>query len=347
MMNIPAKVRILKKTQDVNNGVPTPMGHSATLIDNLIQFEIFCGAAESRSNKTLDLTVLVLKKLKAYLETNLLSTDAKYIGPNEIRNFILYLKGCHRYVGHRFTRHQEAPLSPQTINCYYRALRAAWNRWVSDELVLRSPFDKLKAPKFPKKVIPCFTKKQIGDLLAAIDISTPEGYRDYALFLLLLDTGCRLSEVNNLKTNDIDMSRRCIKVMGKGSRERNIPIGAKVLKLLWKYINKYRPEPLLPSYSHVFLTKYGTPLTKNRVEHRMKYYGKKAEISGVRCSPHTLRHTACLFWIRNGGDIFSLQQITGHSSLDVLRGYVNLAQSDISDVHKRCSPVDNLDIKTK
>jgi integrase/recombinase XerD len=336
----------MKIEPDVNRSL-NGQRSNATLIDSLIQFEIFCGAAESRSSKSIDLTVLVLKKLKTYLEANKLSIDAKYVGPNEIRDFILYLRGCHRYVGHRFTPHQEKPLSPQTINCYYRALRAAWNRWVSDELVEQSPFHRLKAPKFPKKVIPCFTKTQIGDLLAAIDVSTSEGYRDYTLLVLLLDTGCRLSEVTNLRPGDIDMTRRCIKVMGKGSRERIVPIGTKVLKLLWKYIHKHRPEPPLPSYDRVFLTRYGMPLTKNRVESRMKNYGRKAGITGVRCSPHTLRHTACLFWIRNGGDIFSLQQITGHSSLDVLRGYVNLAQSDVSEVHKRCSPVDNLDIKTK
>ena len=134
-------------------------------------------------------------------------------------------------------------------------------------------------------------------------------------------------------------------MLGKGSKERFVPIGATTQKLLWKYIKLYRPEPALPRFDNVFLTKDGRPLTKNRVEAMMKKYGRKAGISGVRCSPHTLRHTACVMWIRNGGDIFSLQRITGHSSLEVLRGYVNLAQGDILAAHQRYSAVDNLDLK--
>jgi len=99
---------------------------------------------------------------------------------------------------------------------------------------------------------------------------------------------------------------------------------------------------MLPQNEYVFLTREGRPLTNSRVQALMKRYGRKAGITGVRCSPHTLRHTACLMWIRNGGDVFSLQRITGHSSLEVLKGYVNLAQSDVGTAHRRYSPVDNM-----
>jgi integrase/recombinase XerD len=328
-----------------NSGTQTEPGHRATEIDSLMQYEIFCGAAESRSTKTVEMTILALKKLKNFLEANGLPVDAENVGTNEIRAFVLYLQGCCRYEHHRYTRRQEKRLSLQTVNCYYRALRAAWNRWVSDGIIGKSPFSRLKAPKFIKKVIPTFTETQIENLLNVIDTSTTGGYRDYTLFALLLDTACRLSEITNLRVADVDMSEKCLKVLGKGKRERIIPISATTMKLLWKYINTYRPEPPIPCNNHVFLTYDGRPLTKNRVENRMRKYGEKANIVGVRCSPHTLRHTASLFWIRNGGDIFSLQQITGHSSLDVLRGYVNLAQADVRKAHLRYSPLNNLQLK--
>jgi integrase/recombinase XerD len=77
----------------------------------------------------------------------------------------------------------------------------------------------------------------------------------------------------------------------------------------------------------------------------MNYYGKKAELKGVRCSPHTLRHTAAVKFLRNRGDVFSLQRIIGHSTLDVLRIYVNMAQADIQEAHRRHSPADNMDFK--
>jgi len=195
-------------------------------------------------------------------------------------------------------------------------------------------------------VIPTFSQAQLEALLSSINTSTPEGLRDRLLILLYLDTAARLGEITNLKVSDINPAERCLKVFGKGQKERIVPIGVTTQKMLWKYLNLYRPEPAISRYNHVFLTRDGRPLTKNRVEAIMKKYGRKAGITGVRCSPHTLRHTACVMWLRNGGDIFSLQRITGHSSLEVLRGYVNLAQGDIAAAHQRYSAVDNLELRT-
>ena len=77
----------------------------------------------------------------------------------------------------------------------------------------------------------------------------------------------------------------------------------------------------------------------------MKNLGKKADLQGVRCSPHTFRHTFCIQFLRNGANLFTLQQMTGHSSLEVLRGYVALAESDVRVAHQKFSPVDNLNLK--
>ena len=105
--------------------------------------------------------------------------------------------------------------------------------------------------------------------------------------------------------------------------------------------------PLFPGQDYVFLTIDGHQLTKNRVEAMLKKYGRQAGIEGVRVSPHTLRHTACLMWMRNKGDVYSLQKITGHASVVSLRIYVNLTQTDVQAAHKRYSPVDNLDGRIK
>lgn len=82
-----------------------------------------------------------------------------------------------------------------------------------------------------------------------------------------------------------------------------------------------------------------------RIQARIRRCGDKAGIKGIRCSPHTLRHTAAVMWIRNGGDVFSLQQMLGHNTLDMVRVYVNLALSDVEAAHRRYSPADNLDLK--
>lgn len=316
----------------------------STELNNLIEYEAFSGRSEGKSEKSIDLTALALCKLGRFLKEKHLPTDARMIDAEDIRAFILHLQGSRRFADHPYARRQDRGLSGLSINCYLRAIRAAWNRWVAEGLVDRNPFDKVRVPKAPKKIIPTFSREQIGALLGAIDTSTAEGFRDQLLILMYLDTACRLTEVTNLKVDDANLKDQCLKILGKGQRERIVPFGVTLQKLLWRYLNLYRPQPALPGRDYVFLTREGRPLTKNRVEAILRKYGHKAGIKGVRCSPHTLRHTACVFWVRNGGDLFSLQRITGHSSLEVLRGYVNLAQSDVNSAHRRYSAIDNLEL---
>jgi len=125
-----------------------------------------------------------------------------------------------------------------------------------------------------------------------------------------------------------------LKVLGKGNKER----------LIWRYINRCRPQPAMASYDFLFLTREGRPLTKDRVGKIMIYYGRKAGIEGVRCSPHTLRHSAAVRFLRNGGDVFSLQRMLGHASLEMTRRYCELADIDVKRAHMTASPVDNLNI---
>ncbi len=113
-------------------------------------------------------------------------------------------------------------------------------------------------------------------------------------------------------------------------------------RLLWKYISRFRPEPANPNCDFVFLTAGGRPITRNRIQKRMALYGERAGLKGVRCSPHTLRHTAAVSFLRNGGDVFSLQRILGHSTLAMTRHYCELADVDVNRAHTTASPVDNL-----
>jgi site-specific recombinase XerD len=247
-----------------------------------------------------------------------------------------------RFSNHRFNHAQERGLSGHTINCYLRSLRIFFSWLVSEGIIESNPFDRVKIPRPPRKVIPTFSDSQIQQLLNAIDIRTAEGYRDYTIILTLLDTGTRVSELCNLKPDDLRLEEGMLKALGKGNKERLIPIGKQVQRLLWRYIDRYRPEPATAKGDFLFLTQDGKPLTKDRVEKIMAYYGKKAELKGVRCSPHTLRHTAAVKFLRNGGDVFSLQRMLGHSSLEMTRRYCELADIDVKRAHMTASPVDNL-----
>ena len=177
----------------------------------------------------------------------------------------------------------------------------------------------MKIPRPPRKIVPTFSDLQIQQLLNAIDNKTPEGYRDYTIILTLLDTGMRVSELCHLKLDNVWLEEGMLKVLGKGNKERLIPIGKQVQRCLWRYISRFRSEPASANSGFLFLTRDGRPMTKDRVEKIMTYYGKKTELKGVRCSPHTLRHSAAVRFLRNGGDVFSLQRMLEHASLEMTR----------------------------
>jgi len=318
---------------------------SSTKLEALLDGYHLSSVSEGKSPNTIAIVEASVRYLEEFLASNRLPADVTGIGVDELRRFTVYLKERPRFAHHRFTHPQHGHLSGHTINGYLRALQAFWSWLEREDFIEQNPFTRLKIPKAPKKIIPIFSEEQLRQLLGAVDITSPISYRDYTIMLTLLDTGIRCSELTGLRLTDVNLESRLLKVWGKGSKERQVPIGAKVQKALWKYLTRYRPEPATPRYEQVFLTRDGHPLTKDRLEAIVERYGKKAGITGARVSPHTFRHTMAVTFLRNGGDVFSLQRILGHSQLEVVRGYVNLAQSDISRVHRKSSSADNLEFK--
>ncbi|MCK4369130.1 MAG: tyrosine-type recombinase/integrase [Dehalococcoidales bacterium] len=311
------------------------MGH-------LLQGYQLCAATEGKSPNAIAIVTNSISYFQDFLVSQGISTDITQISQHEIRAFILYLQQKRCFSNHRFNHTQDNGLSGHTINCYLRSIRIFFSWLVSEGIIDCSPFDRVKIPRPIRKVIPTFSDSQIRQLLNVIDTRAPEGYRNYTIILTLLDTGLRVSELCNLKLDNVWLEDGMLKVLGKGNKERLIPIGKQVQRLLWRYINRYRPEAVTANSNFVFLTKDGRPLTKDRMEKIMTYYGKKAELKGIRCSPHTLRHSAAVRFLRNGGDVFSLQRMLGHASLEMTRKYCELADIDVKRAHMTASPVDNL-----
>jgi len=314
----------------------------ATDLDNLIKGYGLCARSEGKSPKYISLVVTATRSLLRYLAAESLPTLVSQIGVGNLRGFILYLQRARRFQSHPFARPQNSGLAGHTINSYLRSLSAFWSWLEREGIVEQNPFSQLKIPKAPQKIIPTFSEQQVRALLAQVDTSSPTGFRDYTVILLLLDTMVRVSELTGCRMEDLNLEARSLRVWGKGAKQRIVPFGRTAQKALWKYTTMYRPEPQSPRQDMVFLTADGRPMTKNRIETILKAYGQKAGIKGVRVSPHTFRHTGAVEFLRNGGDLFTLQRIMGHSSLQVLRGYVNLSQGDLARVHEQASPLDNL-----
>jgi site-specific recombinase XerD len=301
-----------------------------------------CAASEGKSHNSIAIVTNSVNYLADFLGSRGISTDATQISRRELRAFILYLQQKRCFSGHRFNHVQDRGITGHTINCYLRSIRSFFSWLVSENVIAANPFDLVKIPRPPRKVITTFSNFQIQQLLSIIDNSTADGYRDYTIILTLLDTGLRVSELCSLRLSNLRLEDGMLKVLGKGNKERLIPVGKNVQRLLWRYISRYRPEPIVPNSDLLFLTMDGRPLTKDRVDKIMTCYGSKAGLAGVRCSPHTLRHTAAVSFLRNGGDVFSLQRMLGHASLEMTRRYCELADIDVKKAHMTASPVDNL-----
>ncbi len=224
-----------------------------------------------------------------------------------------------------------ATLAPVSVAGYVRCLHVLGNWLAAEELTEALVIRRLAKPRVPKKIIEPLSDDELRHLLANA------GTRDQAILLLLLDTGLRVSEAAGIRFRDLRQDGS-IKVMGKGAKERLVPVGLSSPRAIGRYLAaRGRGEPDEP----VFLAELGTGLTYHGIQQILKRLKARAGLER-RCSPHTFRHTFARNYLINGGDVFSLQQILGHSSLDMVRRYVALADTDVASRHDLASPADHL-----
>lgn len=239
-----------------------------------------------------------------------------------------------------FTNSKLAPIS---IQDYIRALRAFFSWLYKEGYTIENRLAKLKPPKAPNKVVEILTQEEIAQVLGSISPNTSTGARDYAILLLLLDTGLRCSELINFELKDINIESGYLKVMGKGSKERIVPFGATVQKALLRYLLHFRPEPFNLSIQNFFLTLEGKPLTYEGVRMIFRRIASKSGVT--RLHPHLCRHTFATNYLINGGDVFSLQQILRRTTLDMVRHYVTLASAHVTIQHRKFSPMDRMSLR--
>jgi integrase/recombinase XerD len=309
-------------------------------LDKLIEgYHLYC-QAEGKSQHTIRWYMGKLAVFLEYLNDHG-HVNADDMDAHTIRAFVVHLQQsvkADELNPCKPTRSQS--LSPKTIQGYVRTIKAFFSWAHREGFVKDNPAARVKVPKAPATVVPTFTESQVRQFLSVIDRRKPIGFRDYCITLTFLDTGIRLSELVGLELPAVNLEEGHFRVLGKGSKERIVPIGASLQKALWKYINRYRPEPVHPTVTGLFLTRDGRALAARTVYCRIREYGEKARLVGVRCSPHTFRHTFAKSFLLNGGDVFTLQKILGHTSLAVVRMYVQLASEDVQVQHRRYSPVD-------
>ena len=279
-----------------------------------------------------------LEKLRWFLQHR----GYQVCGPREVRAFLAYVNNGHTEGDGRWGNpHRNKEVRSGTTLTFYGLLRTFFNWLLDQELIEESPLKKIKPPKAAADQVQPFSQEEVSALLAAAK-KTKHPQRDTAILLTLLDTGARATELCSLKLSDVDMQGRKCTVEGKGRKKRIFCISPPTIKALFNYLRQEPHEPDDPLFIADRGRKAGEPLTRSGLYQLIERLGEAAAIENVRCSPHTFRHTFAVEFLRGGGNVFTLQQLLGHSRLEMTQKYVALAQADIQNQHRQFSPVERL-----
>jgi integrase/recombinase XerD len=240
-------------------------------------------------------------------------------------------------------------LSTVAVGVYIRRWKTFFSWCFEEELLEKNPAIRLEFPRVDEKVIDSFSKDQLEQMLDVFDLSTPVGFRDYVIILLMLDTGIRRSEVVTLRVEDVHETY--ISVFGKGRRERQVGIHSKISNLLWKYVHKYR-RPAHPGEPALFLSigkrHAGLPLGRGGINGLIGRLKKATGIDEVRLSAHTFRHTFAVMYLDEGGDLFSLSREMGHKDVKTTEKYLKSFTSKNARMqHNDHSPLNAIELRSE
>lgn len=266
------------------------------------------------------------------------------IDRDRVRRFLTYCREPHE-TGRFGSRQPNARVMarPSTLHTWFRDLHAFCSFCRDEKLTEVHAMANMRAPKLPEDQVQPFTSEQLEALLRATATSAcPD--RDRALILVLLDSGMRVGELCALRIEDTQRTGGQLSVLGKGGKRRKVYLGTKAQRSVQEYLARCRPgaDPGEPLFTSLGGNRRGEGITSSGVQRVIRECGQTAGLTGVRCSPHTLRHTFAVSFLRGGGNLFELQQLMGHADLTVLRRYVALAEDDLARAHREASPADRL-----
>ena len=276
----------------------------------------------SLSGNTVDAYIHDSNKIRTFAEKNNLDIDG--INESHIQNFLAEL-----YDNNFEARTQQRVLSG--IKSFFSFLELENKLSVNPTELIETPKAGLKLPVF-------LTVAEIDRLIASVDLSEPLGHRNAAIIETLYSCGLRVSEVINLRISNLYFTDEFVRVIGKGNKERLVPIGEKAIKSLNFYLNQRKLARMTKkSEDIVFLNRSGNKLTRVAIFNIIKRYAKKAGIE-KNISPHTIRHSFATHLIENGADIRAIQQMLGHESILTTEIYTHLDRGFIKQTILSCHP---------
>ena len=244
-------------------------------------------------------------------------------------------KDINNYLSYRFRKGLKARSTARSLSC----LRALYRYMLRERLIRNDPTLRVENPKLGRPLPDVLTESDVKKLLTTPDIATPLGMRDRTMLEVLYACGLRVSELTGLKMSEINLRQGVVRIVGKGSKERLVPMGEEAIYWVTRYLREARNELLKNNRAQevVFPSNRGIFMTRQTFWQRCRKLAKEAGIQ-KKLSPHTLRHAFATHLLNNGADLRVVQLLLGHSDLSTTQIYTHVAQHRMKELHQRHHP---------
>ena len=258
----------------------------------------------------------------------------EYLNENDIRNYCdVDYNDPRLYINYLY----QLNYNKKTISRYISSVRSFFKYLKRNQFIKNNPCVLISNPKLDKKLPKYLNLEEINKFLNAFDTNNYIGIRNSLILEILYSTGMRVSEIINIKLNDISLSDKTIKIMGKGSKERIVYFGKNCLNLINLYLKKSYSILNKKNINYLILSKTGKKINDREIR---KIVDDAAAISGIKIkiSPHVLRHTFATHMLNEGADLRSVQKLLGHENLSTTQVYTHLTNEKVRSVYLSAHP---------
>lgn len=265
----------------------------------------------------------------------------------DINAYIDFLKGAHidsfsltkkNDITDFMLSQKDKGLASNSVARRLAAIKAFYRFLVRERILKADPSNLIDSPKLWKKIPQTLSANEVDTLLSQPNIRNRQGIRDKAILETLYATGMRVSEAVNLKTDNVNLGVGFLRCIGKGNKERIIPIGAKAISSIKRYLKVSRPHQLKNKESDfLFLNRFGKKISRQSLWKLIKRYAKEARIKKP-IRPHILRHSFATHLLERGADLRSVQEMLGHANISTTQIYTHISKERLKAIHRMFHP---------
>ena len=285
--------------------------------ENLENYRNYLKYERAYSDNTVGAYMNDLNKYEEFLKKDILESDTE-----DLEKYLKYIKN----------------LESTTVAHKITSIKSYFNYNIKRGIVSVNPADKVSRPKLTKHLPEYLTEEEVGKLLD-VEVKSPYDYRNKTILELLYSSGIRISELVNIKTPNYDSEECLIRIMGKGSKERIVPLGDYAVNIMNDYMNNYRPLINKKHTDYVFINNRGDKISRQFI---FKVIKKESLKKGIKkdISPHTLRHTFATHLLKNGADLRIIQELLGHENISTTQIYTHVTNNKLKSDYETYFPKD-------